>query len=199
VSATPVADAEHTDIERTDKELLAAHAAGDKHAFTELIRRHYDHLWYVALRTSASREDAADCLQEALLAAHRNAGNFRGEAAVRTWLHTITVNSCLDRIRRNKVRPTVPISGDDGTEIEPTDSHNRIAEFETSHVVERALAELPPDQRAALVAVDVEGFSVAETAKMLGVAEGTVKSRCARARAKLADRLEFLRDPGNRM
>jgi RNA polymerase sigma-70 factor (ECF subfamily) len=184
---------------RTDKQLLTAHAAGDKHAFTELVRRHYDHLWYVALRTSASREDAADCLQEALLAAHRNAGNFRGDSAVRTWLHTIVVNSCLDRIRRNKVRPTVPIVGDDGIQIEPTDAHNRIADFEMSFVIERALAELPAEQRAALVAVDVEGYSVSETAKMLGVAEGTIKSRCARGRAKLAERLEFLRDPGNRM
>jgi RNA polymerase sigma-70 factor (ECF subfamily) len=183
--------------DRTDDQLLAAHANGDRHAFTELIRRHYDHLWHVALRTCASAEDAADSLQEAMLAAHRNAAKFRGDSSVRTWLHTIVVNACLDRLRRNKVRPTVSLA-EHGPEVEPVERRDRIADFETHHVVERALATLPDDQRLALIAVDVEGFSVSETAAMLGVAEGTIKSRCARARVKLAERLDFLRDPGNR-
>lgn len=183
---------------RTDAALLAAHAAGDKFAFAELMRRHYDHLWHVALRTSYSREDAADALQEALLSAHRTAGSFRADSAVRTWLHKIVLNACLDRIRRNKVRPTLPLSvGDDGGG-EPVDRHDDIADFEMSYVIDRALFALPENQRAALVAVDVEGYSVSETAAMLGVPEGTIKSRCARARSKLADRLEFLRDSRNR-
>ncbi len=180
----------------TDVDLLAAHAAGDSHAFAELMRRHYDHLWQTALRTSYTREDAADSLQEALLSAHRTAATFRGDAAVRSWLHTIVVNACLDRMRRNKVRPTVSLSGDD-TE-DPRDDRDYIADFEMSLVVDKALFSLPAEQRAALVAVDVEGYSVAETAVLLGVPEGTIKSRCARARVKLAERLEFMRDPGNR-
>ncbi len=180
----------------TDVDLLAAHAAGDSRAFAELMRRHYDHLWQTALRTSYTREDAADSLQEALLSAHRTAATFRGDAAVRSWLHTIVVNACLDRMRRNKVRPTVSLSGDD-TE-DPRDDRDYIADFEMSLVVDKALFSLPAEQRAALVAVDVEGYSVAETAALLGVPEGTIKSRCARARVKLAERLEFMRDPGNR-
>lgn len=158
------------------------------------MRRHYDHLWQTALRTSYSREDAADALQEALLSAHRTADSFRADAAVRSWLHRIVVNACLDRIRRNKVRPTVSLADGD----EPRDDRDPIAELELSLVVHRALFTLPPDQRAAIVAVDIEGFSVAETARLLGVPEGTVKSRCARARLKLAGILEPLRDPQNR-
>ena len=94
---------------RTDAELLTAHVAGDRDAFTELIRRHRDRLWAVALRTLSDREEAADALQDALLSAHRAADRFRGDAAVTTWLHRIVVNACLDRVRRRQARPTVPL------------------------------------------------------------------------------------------
>ncbi|MBD0323389.1 MAG: RNA polymerase sigma factor SigM [Aldersonia sp.] len=182
------------DSVRSDLELLTAHVAGDPHAFAELMHRHNDHLWQTALRTSYTREDAADALQEAMLSAHRTASSFRADAAVRSWLHRIVVNACLDRIRRNKVRPTVSLSDGD----EPRDDRDVISETELSLVVHRALFELPPDQRAAIVAVDIEGFSVAEAAGMLGVPPGTIKSRCARGRLKLAGMLEPLRDAGNR-
>lgn len=180
----------------SDAELLAAHASGDGGAFAELLSRHYDHLWHVARRTSYTVEDAADALQEALLSAHRTAGSFREDAAVRSWLHTIVVNACLDRIRRNRVRQTVSLSTDDAED--PSDDRDHIAERETSILVDHALQRLSPDQRAAIVTVDMEGYSVAEAARRLGVPEGTVKSRCARARTKLAIHLEYLRDVGNR-
>ena len=169
--------------EATDGELLAAHIAGDATAFAVLVRRHQDHLWLTARRASYSAEDAADSLQEALLSAHRTAASFRADAAVRSWLHRIVVNACLDRIRRNRVRPTVPL----GEETrEPRDPFDRYADVDLSLVVEKALFSLPPDQRAAIVAVDMEGYSVADAASALGVPVGTIKSRCARGRQKLA-------------
>ncbi|WP_009476727.1 RNA polymerase sigma factor SigM [Rhodococcus sp. JVH1] len=182
--------------EPSDVDLLAAHVAGDRHAFETLLARHYDHLWHVAKRTSYTTEDAADALQEALLSAHRNAGSFRGDAAVRSWLHTIVVNACLDRIRRNKARPAVSLSADE--DDEPRDARDYVSEVELSLVVERALAQLPADQRTAIVAVDLEGRSTSEAAILLGVPEGTVKSRCARGRKKLAASLEYFRVEGNR-
>lgn len=182
--------------ELTDVELLQAHVHGQRHAFAELLRRHNDHLWQTALRTSYTREDAADCLQDALLSAHRTASSFRAEAEVRSWLHAIVVNACLDRIRRNKTRRAVSLSPE--TMPEPSDDRDNIAELEMSLVVDRALFALPPDQRTAVVAIDLEGYSVAEAAAMLGVPEGTIKSRCARARQRMKEHLEFLRDPGNR-
>jgi len=182
--------------ELSDVELLHAHVRGQRHAFAELLRRHNDHLWQTALRTSYTREDAADSLQDALLSAHRTAATFRAEAEVRSWLHAIVVNACLDRIRRNRTRRAVSLSPD--TMPEPKDTRDDIAELEMSLVIDRALFTLPEEQRAALVAVELEGRSVAETAALLGVPEGTIKSRCARGRQRLQERLEFLRDPGNR-
>ncbi|MDP9798510.1 RNA polymerase sigma-70 factor (ECF subfamily) [Catenuloplanes nepalensis] len=178
-----------------DDELLAAHVAGDRDAFAELIHRHRDRLWAVAVRTIGDREEAADALQEALLSAHRAAARFRGDAAVTTWLHRIVVNACLDRIRRLQNHRTVPLFGpgdDDRPEREPAAPS---VDHDTALVVRAAIDELPFEQRAALILVDVQGYSVAETAAALGVAEGTVKSRCARGRAKLAISLGHLR-PG---
>ncbi|MEV4238504.1 RNA polymerase sigma factor SigM [Nocardia sp. NPDC049737] len=194
----PVAFRERSFVpdELTDVELLQAHVRGQRHAFAELLRRHNDHLWQTALRTSYTREDAADSLQDALLSAHRTAAKFRAEAEVRSWLHAIVVNACLDRIRRNKTRRAVSLSPE--TMPEPKDTRDDIAELEMSLVVDRALFTLPEEQRAALVAVELEGRSVAETAALLGVPEGTIKSRCARGRQRLQERLEFLRDPRNR-
>ena len=165
--------------ERADAELLAAHCAGDPHAFGEIFRRHKDRMWAVAVRTCHDRELAADCLQDAFLAAYRRAGSFRGESAVTTWLHRIVVNACLDRLRRT--RPTSPLPDEDLPS--PHDEHS---DSELRLDVREALDRLPEGQRLALVLVDMHGMPVAEAAQILGVAEGTVKSRCARGRATLA-------------
>ncbi|MGW1682440.1 RNA polymerase sigma factor SigM [Saccharopolyspora sp. NPDC002376] len=178
---------------RSDAELIAAHTSGDPHAFSELFRRHRDRLWAVALRTMRDHEDAADALQDAMISAFRNASSFRAESQVTTWLHRIVVNACLDRIRRRQTRPTVPLP--ETGPAEPAAPRDAIAEQDTKMAVQDALAELPEDQRSAIVLVDVEGYSVSETASILGIAEGTVKSRCARGRAKLAKLLGHLRNP----
>src|SRR5918911_814590 len=94
---------------RDDAALLRAHVAGDKDAFGELVRRHRDRLWAVAVRTLGDADEAADALQDALLSAYRAAAGFRGDSAVTTWLHRIVVNACLDRARRRRSRPTVPL------------------------------------------------------------------------------------------
>lgn len=177
----------------SDADLIAAHANGDTTAFSELFRRHRDRLWAVALRTMRDHEEAADALQDAMISAFRNAGSFRAESQVTTWLHRIVVNACLDRIRRRQARPTVPLP--ETGPAEPRATRDVIAEQDTRMAVEEALAGLPEDQRSAIVLVDVEGYSVAETSRMLGIAEGTVKSRCARGRLKLAKVLGHLRNP----
>ncbi len=172
--------------ERSDAELLAAHVAGDRHAFGELFLRHRRQLHRLARLTTRTAEDAEDALQDAMLSAHRGAGAFRHDAAVGSWLHRIVVNACLDRLRRTKAHPTVPLE-----DVYPV--ADRTAQVETTMVVQRALMRLPVEQRAAVVAVDMQGYSVADTAALLGVAEGTVKSRCARARVRLAELLGYLK------
>ena len=177
---------------RPDAELLTAHVAGDPTAFTTLVRRHRDRLWAVALRTTGDPEEAADALQDALLKAHRSADSYRGDAQVTTWLHRIVVNACLDRMRRTRARPTVPLPEHDSAHpVEPSDPLGR---RELAWEIDRALRTLPDDQRAALILVDVEGYSVDETAQLLGIPTGTVKSRCARGRAKLVPLLGHLRN-----
>ena len=199
---------------REDRALLEAHAAGDADAFGELFTRHRDRLWAVALRTTGNPEDAADALQDALISAYRRADTFRGEAAVTTWLHRIVVNACLDRLRRARVRAADPLpddleeraargavlagpaadgsagwvpgggsGGGSGGDSEP-EAHLLAADRRDR--VRAALTQLPPEQRAALVLVDMEGYPVAEAAAILEVPTGTVKSRCSRGRARLA-------------
>lgn len=167
--------------ELTDRELLAAHCAGDPDAFGELFRRHRDRMWALALRTTRDPEMAADAVQEAFLSAFRRADSFRGEAAVTTWLHRIVVNSCLDRLRRLKPVATLP-DADLSTLADPHDHHHSV---DVRLDVRAALEQLPEGQRMALVLVDMHGLSTAEAALVLDVAEGTVKSRCSRGRAAM--------------
>jgi RNA polymerase sigma-70 factor (ECF subfamily) len=171
--------------ERSDAELLAAHVAGDLYAFEELFLRHHRQLHRLARLSSRNTQDAEDALQDAMLSAHKGAGSFRHDAAVSSWLHRIVVNACLDRLRRNYSQRGTPLE-----DVHAVD--DRTGHVETAIMVHRALLRLPVEQRAAVVAVDMQGYSIAETARLLGVAEGTVKSRCARARARLATSLGYL-------
>lgn len=207
----------------SDAELLRRHADGDAEAFSVLFERHKDRLWAVALRTTGDPDEAADALQDAMISAFRRAGDFRGESAVTTWLHRIVVNAAVDRLRRGGGR-TVHWSGDEDAlaslavqgghgggagslgagpagpaanapALDPADA------VETRLDVDAALRMLPAQQRAALVLVDMLGYPVTEAAEILGVSPGTVKSRCARGRARLLPYLSHLRgkyaDGGN--
>lgn len=192
----------------TDAELLRAHVDGDPDAFGELFARHRDRLWAVAMRTMGNPEDAADGLQDGLIAAFRRAGSFRGEAAVTTWLHRVVVNACLDRLRAAKVRRTEALPddleehGSRGSLVSATGATDDPADLsvlgERRRAVLAALATLPAEQRATLVLVDMEGYPVAEVAEMLDCAVGTVKSRCSRGRARLAELLGVLDADGDR-
>ncbi|MFF7248604.1 RNA polymerase sigma factor SigM [Embleya sp. NPDC008237] len=180
----------------TDADLLTRHAAGDPDAFGEVVRRHRDRLWAVALRTLGDREEAADALQDALVSAYRAAGRFEGRAAVTTWLHRIVVNACLDRARRRAARPAVPLPEDLDQRLPAPVHEDPAIRGETRAEVLAALATLPAEQRAALVLVDMEGYPVEEAARILQVASGTIKSRCARGRAKLLPLVRHLREAG---
>jgi len=181
--------------------LLRQHAEGDTEAFSLLFKRHKDRLWAVALRVTCDPDDAADALQEAMISAFRRAGDFRGESAVTTWLHRIVVNAALDLLRRRSAH-SVGWSGDpdDLPVAEPWQATDTAAVTESRLDVDAAIRTLAPPQRAALVLVDMLGYPVADVAAILGVSEGTVKSRCARGRARLLPYLSHLRggSPGRR-
>jgi RNA polymerase sigma-70 factor (ECF subfamily) len=130
-----------------------------------------------------------------MISAFRQASGFRGDSAVTTWLHRIVVNACLDRLRRRAARPTV--SGLDERALDALSAGHPApdagAAADTTLDVTAALRTLPPDQQAVLVLVDMLGYSVADAAEVLGISPGTVKSRCARGRARLLPRLAHLR------
>ncbi len=196
----------HDDGSPSDAELLQMHVDGDPDAFGVLFQRHRDRLWAVAIRTLGDPEEAADALQEAMIAAFRRASSFRGDSAVTTWLHRIVVNAALDRMRRRNARPTA--GGQDEEALDALASSGQPLSdpsgvTDTALDVTAALRRLVPEQQAALVLVDMLGYSIADAAAVLGVSEGTVKSRAARGRAKLLPRLQHLRpasipEQGNR-
>ena len=177
-------------VDVDDAGLLRAHVRGDRDAFGELVRRHRDRLWAVALRTLADREDAADAVQEALLSAYRSADRFRGESAVTTWLHRIVVNACLDRARRRQARPRFRCPR---SRLGP-EGRSRLTRT-TRHGADRPGRARPTARRAAGAAGPARhaGLLGRGDRRLLGVAEGTVKSRCARGRARLAVLLGHLR------
>ncbi len=191
---------------REDRTLLAAHVAGDAEAFGVLFRRHRDRLWAVALRTLGDPEEAADALQDAMVSAFRRAESYRGDAAVTTWLHRVVVNACLDRLRRRKVRAADALPDDlegyagrgalatsTAGGSDQADPADLVVGEERRSAVLAALATLSPDHRAALVLVDMQGYSVEQAAAILECPVGTVKSRCFRGRARLAPLLAGLR------
>ena len=169
--------------------------SGDSDAFGLLFARHRDRLWAVALRTLGDANDAADALQDAMISAFRRADSFRGDSAVTTWLHRIVVNACLDLLRRRAARPATSGLAADALDALAAGHRQEQPDSDTALDVTAALRTLPPEQRAALVLVDMLGYPVAEAAAVLGVSEGTVKSRCSRGRARLLPRLAHLRGP----
>lgn len=172
-----------------DAELVRLHTDGHPEAFGEIFRRHRDRMWAVAVRTCGDPELAADAVQDAFLSAMRRSASYRGDAAVTSWLHRIVVNACIDRIRRER-----PADELDDEAPSPVDAHSAV---DTRLDVHDALGRLPESQRLALVLVDMHGYAVAEAASILGVAEGTVKSRCARGRSSLAQLLGPADTPGH--
>lgn len=179
-----------------DTDLIRRVTEGDRRAFDMLMRRHEERIFAVCLRMMRSREAALDAAQDTFLTVFRKAHQFRGDAKVSTWIYRIAVNTCLDRLRAKKRRPTTPLE----SVPEPEDSAatDPYAAVELRPVIEDALARIPDEYRAAIILCDLQGASVAEAADVLEVAEGTVKSRLHRGRKQLAEDLGNLREPSDR-
>lgn len=169
------------DVGVTDEALLAAHVRGEHGAFAELVTRHHDRMWRTARAVLRDPDDAADAVQDALLKVFRLARSFRGEGRVSTWLHTVVTRTALDRVAAR--RPAAADLADRAVVAtvvtDHADAWNDLA------MVRAAVLALPADQRECFVRVDVLGFTYATAAADLGVSEGTVKSRRARAKVRV--------------
>jgi RNA polymerase sigma-70 factor (ECF subfamily) len=177
--------------ERDDPALVAAAQAGDRAALEALLRRHADRLHAVCRRITGNDADAADATQEALLALVRGLPRFDGRSAFSTWAFRVATNACLDELRRRRRRPE-PTADEDLDRGSDPDVAGLDAVGDRADI-DAALATLRPEFRAAVVLRDLVGLDYAEIAEVLDVPAGTVRSRIARGRAVLADRLA----PGN--
>ncbi len=179
-----------------DIELVGRARSGDDSALTELYRRHERRVYNLALRTLGNHWDAADVAQETFIKAFRNLDSFKGEARFGTWLHRIAVNAAYDHLRRHKPEPMEAeiiddLSGPSGAAaVVATGRHGIDPAMDgLSAPLRTALMELDEGFRFAVVLCDLLGFPYVEAAEILGVQEGTIKSRIFRAREALATAL----------
>lgn len=175
-----------------DRTLVAAAQTGDRGALDELLRNHYDRIWAICRRIAGNDADAADATQEALLAIVRGLPKFDGNAAFSTWSYRVATNACLDELRRRKRRPTPQLVDEHEGWIDRTSEQTSPAFDEQVAVrdeLETALAALPKEFRQPVILRDQVGLDYAEIAATLDIPPGTVRSRIARGRSKLAELL----------
>jgi RNA polymerase sigma-70 factor (ECF subfamily) len=167
----------------TDEELVARSNGGDHDSFNELIRRWERPIYALAYRQIGREEDARDVCQETFLRAYRALGGFRGQAKFSSWLYRIAINLCRDWMRRERRTPVMQAPEEvDLMELaaarEPAESiEDRIARNDLSRAVERAMAVLPDEQRAAIVLKEYHGLTFQEIADLVGCPLSTVKTR----------------------
>jgi RNA polymerase sigma-70 factor (ECF subfamily) len=207
-------------MEMDTTDLIARARAGDHNAFRDLVQGHSHELQVHCYRILGSLQDAEDALQETLVSAWRNLGEFGQRSSLRTWLYKIATNRCLDMLRAGSRRPrtTPPLpevslpepagAGDAPPWLEPypdvlldhlvDERPGPEARYETTEAISlafiTALQLLPPRQRAALVLRDVLGYHAAEAAQILDTTQESVTSALKRARATVDNHLA---DPGS--
>jgi len=181
---------------QTDVELLTQARNGSAAAIDELLARHERQVYRFGLRMCGSEEDARDVLQETLLAAFKALPEFRGEAALSTWLYQIARSYCIKARRRNVGEPAETVSLDHAevhalkADADGPDSQAHAKEI--GAVLQAAIQVLPAIHREALVLRDVEGLSAEDAAKVLGIEVGALKSRLHRARNELREHVAAL-------
>jgi RNA polymerase sigma-70 factor, ECF subfamily len=169
-------------------ELTRRIAGGDMQAFEELYQRYQRRLYTLCLRMTNNAAEAEDLTQEIFIHIYRKAGSFRGESALMTWLHRLTVNKVLMHFRKSSVRREKTTA--DGETPEP-DMEGKGAPSQTLTVdrlaLDKAIAQLAPGYRAVFILHDVEGYEHTEIARARGIAIGTSKSQLHKARLRLRE------------
>ena len=172
-----------------ERALIHKAARGDADAFEQLMTGQEGRMYAVALRMCGNREDAQDCVQEAMLRIYKALSSFKGQSSFSTWVYRITMNSCLDELRRRKSRAATSLDQMIDNGFSPTDEDDtperHSIQAEQKRQIEKAIAGLPEDMRAAVVLRDVQGCSYDEIARVLDTNVGTIKSRISRGREKL--------------
>jgi RNA polymerase sigma-70 factor (ECF subfamily) len=174
---------------------------GDPLAFERLVREHSPRMLTVARRFMKDDADAADALQDAFVSAFRAIGSFDGKSSLSTWLHSIVIRACLMRLRSRRRRPEsriddlLPQFDETGHRIQPGPAWAEpidqvVLRKESREIVRQCIDLLPDTHRTVLLMRDIEELGTEETARMLGVNAGVVKTRLHRARQALRTLLE---------
>ncbi|MDQ3447638.1 MAG: sigma-70 family RNA polymerase sigma factor [Chloroflexota bacterium] len=176
-----------------DRVLVAASLSGDPDAFNRLVELYQDYLFALTVRVVNDREAAADAVQEAFFNAYRNLHRFHGDS-FRSWITRIALNAATDILRVRKRRPADPYPEWEDESWQPpadeSEGPERAAMVRSRDAaLAAALQRVTPDQRAAILLYDIEGYDYQEIAEMQGVSLGTVKSRIHRGRLALRDLL----------
>lgn len=181
-------------MEFNERDMIERASRGDAAAFNRLMEQHERRMYAVALRMCGNREDAQDCLQEAMLRVYRAIGGFKGQSSFSTWVYRITMNTCLDELRRKKNRQSTSLDSLLDMGWSPSDDTNapekQAIRSELRRNLNRAIQELPEEMRSAVVLRDIQGFSYEEIAHMLEINVGTIKSRISRGREKLREKMK---------
>ena len=177
-----------------DRALARQAAAGDERAFETLYRKHSGRVFALCLRMSGSRQTATEQLQDVFVHIWQKLGSFRGESALSSWIHRLTVNYVLSSVRgeqRRQTHETTSAGSPTTSDDEPfPDAVVQPKSVEDAIDIENAIAALPPGARTVFVLHDVEGFQHDEIAKMMGTAEGTCRAQLHRARKLLMEKLD---------
>jgi len=172
-----------------ESRLIAQAQGGDAYAFEQLMAVHEKRVYALCVRMLGNPHDGEDCAQEAMLRIWQKLPQYRGEAAFSTWVYRVTASLCMDMLRRRKDAQSLEQmqeAGFDAKDDAPTPEQAQ----ETSDVrtaIAGAVQTVPEGMRSVFLLRDVHGLSESDTAKALGITKGTVKSRLARARGKIAD------------
>lgn len=196
-------------MEATESELVRRLRAGDEGAFETLVREQGGRMLATARRYLRNEQDARDAVQDAFLSAYRGIDGFHEGARLSTWLHRITINAALMRIRAASRRPEESLEdlqprfledGDHADRPAPWDERAdaRLEREERARIVREAIDALPPIHRTVLLLRDLDGLDTSEAAAALGITENAVKVRLHRARLALRTQLDrrFRRDAG---
>jgi RNA polymerase sigma-70 factor (ECF subfamily) len=178
------------EVQRDVRELVEKARSGDRRAFADLVWRHQDAVYTLAMRL-VGPDLAPDVAQEALIRAWRALPRFRGDAAFSTWLHRITVNTAWTLRKRAARHQANPLEDTVADTAPGPEVAGEMAEIRRD--LRQAIARLSDGQRAVLVLRDVYGWSTAEAAHELGITSTTAKVRLHRARKRLANLLEGAR------
>jgi len=184
--------------------LIHAAQRGDLNAFNGLVLAYQSQVFSLACRVMGEADSAADATQEAFISAYKHITYYRG-GSFRAWLFRIVTNACYDELRRRKRRPAVSLDELTNSDDGPDDASALLVSKEESpeayvqrrevrDAIQNCLDHLPADMRAVVVMSDVQGLDYAEIAESVGTALGTVKSRLSRARARLRDCLQNVRE-----